>query len=115
ASGPDSPLPTVMLSLVKAISLAKKEILLVTPYFIPGESILNALKVAALGGVAVKIMVPGISDSRLVNAAGWSYYDDLLRAGVEIYLYRKGFIHVKTLVVDDYLSIVGTANMDLRS
>jgi cardiolipin synthase len=115
ASGPDSPTSTIMLSLVKAINLAKKEILLVTPYFIPGETILNALKVASLGGVTVKIIAPGISDSKFVNAAAWSYYDDMLSAGVEIYLYRKGFIHVKTLVVDDLISIVGTANMDLRS
>lgn len=115
ASGPDSPASTIMLSLLKAINLAKEEILITTPYFIPGETILNALKVAALGGVAVRILAPGISDSKLVNAAAWSYYDDLLRAGVEIYLYYKGFIHVKTMVVDDYLSIVGTANMDYRS
>ena len=115
ASGPDSPMSTIMLSLLKAISLAKKEILITSPYFIPGESILNALKVAALGGVSVKILAPGVSDSRLVNAAAWSYFDDLLRAGVEIYLYWKGFIHVKTMVVDNQISIVGTANMDYRS
>lgn len=115
ASGPDSPTSTIMWSLFKAINLAKKEILLTTPYFIPGETILNALKVASLGGVSVKILAPGISDSKLVNAAAWSYFDDLLRAGVEIFLYRKGFIHVKTMVVDDYISIVGTANMDYRS
>ncbi|MEX1241765.1 MAG: cardiolipin synthase [Cyclobacteriaceae bacterium] len=115
ASGPDSPTSTIMLSLLKAIDLARKEVLITTPYFIPGETILNALKVAALSGVSVKLLAPGISDSRLVNAAAWSYYDDLLRAGVEIYLYHKGFIHVKTMVVDDYISIVGTANMDYRS
>ena len=115
ASGPDSPTSTIMLSLLKAINLARRELFITTPYFIPGETILNALKVASLGGVDVKILAPGISDSRLVNAAAWSYYDDLLRAGVEIYLYYKGFIHVKTMVVDDYISIVGTANMDYRS
>jgi cardiolipin synthase A/B len=115
ASGPDSPTSTIMLSMLKAINLARRELLITTPYFIPGETILNALKVASLGGVSVKILAPGISDSRLVNAAAWSYYDDLLRAGVEIYLYHKGFIHVKTMVVDDYISIVGTANMDYRS
>ena len=115
ASGPDSPTSTIMLSVVKAINLAKREILLTTPYFIPGETILNALKVASLGGVRVRLLAPGISDSKLVNAAAWSYYDDMLKAGVEIFLYRKGFIHVKTLVVDDSISIVGTANMDYRS
>ena len=115
ASGPDSPTSTIMLSMLKAINLAKREILITTPYFIPGETILNAIKVAALGGVSVKILAPGISDSRLVNAAAWSYFDELLRAGVEIYLYQKGFIHVKTMVIDGYISVVGTANMDFRS
>jgi cardiolipin synthase len=115
ASGPDSPTSTIMLSMLKAINLAKKEILITTPYFIPGETVLNALKVASLGGVSVKILAPGISDSKLVNAAAWSYFDDMLKAGVQIFLYRKGFIHVKTMVVDDYISIIGTANMDYRS
>jgi len=115
ASGPDSPTSTIMLSMLKAINIAREEILVTTPYFIPGETILNALKVASLSGVSVKILAPGISDSKMVNAAAWSYYDDLLRAGVEIFLYHKGFIHVKTMVVDDCISIVGTANMDYRS
>lgn len=115
ASGPDSERPTILFSLLQAISLASKEILITTPYFIPGESILDALMVAALGGVSVKILVPGISDSRIVNAAAFSYYDSLLNAGAEIYLYQKGFIHSKTLVADDKIAMVGTANMDHRS
>ena len=115
ASGPDSERPTILFSLLQAISLASKEILITTPYFIPGESILDALMVAALGGVSVKILVPGISDSRIVNAAAFSYYDILLNAGAEIYLYQKGFIHSKTLVADDKIAMVGTANMDHRS
>jgi len=65
--------------------------------------------------VKVKLLVPGISDSRIVNAAARSYYGDLLEAGVEIFLYQKGFVHAKTLVTDRKLSIVGTANMDARS
>ncbi len=115
ASAPDSPMSTIMLSIVKAINIARKEILLVTPYFIPGESILNALKVAALSGVSVRIITPGVSDSWLVNAAAWSYYGELLNVGVEIYLYQKGFMHAKAMVVDDYIAMVGTANMDYRS
>lgn len=115
ASGPDSPTTTIMLSLLKAIGLAKKQVLITTPYFIPGESILDALKLAVLSNVRVKLLVPYKSDSRLVNAAARSYYTDLLSAGVEIYLYKKGFVHAKTLVIDDYISIVGTANMDNRS
>jgi cardiolipin synthase len=115
ASGPDSDTPTILFSLLQAINLATEEILITTPYFIPGESLLDALMVAALGGVSVKLLVPGISDSVLVNAAARSYYDDLLKAGVEIYLYTKGFVHAKTLVTDKKIAIVGTANMDYRS
>lgn len=115
ASGPDSDTPTILFSLLQAINLARKEILITTPYFIPGESLLDALTVAALGGVSVKLLVPGSSDNALVNAASKSYYDDLLKAGVEIYLYRKGFVHAKTLVADKKIAIVGTANMDYRS
>lgn len=115
ASGPDSQTPGILFSLLQAINLAQKEILITTPYFIPGESLLDALIVASLSGVNVKLLVPGISDSRLVNAAAHSYYDDLLEAGVEIYLYQKGFIHAKTLVADGKLAAVGTANMDYRS
>ncbi|MFW5851616.1 MAG: cardiolipin synthase [Bacteroidota bacterium] len=115
ASGPDSPTATIMLTFLKAIQLAKKEIIITTPYFIPPASIIDALKVAALGGVSITILVPGISDSRFVNAAAWTNYGPLLRCGVEIYLYEKGFIHAKTMVVDKHISIVGTANMDIRS
>lgn len=115
ASGPDSPTSTIMLSILKAISLAKKEVLITTPYFIPGDSIMDAIKVASMSGVSVKILVPGHSDSKLVNEAARSYYGDLLKAGVQIYRYRKGFVHAKTIVVDGYISIVGTANMDYRS
>lgn len=115
ASGPDSDMPTILFSLLQAINLATEEILITTPYFIPGESLLDALIVAALSGVSVKLLAPGYSDSKLVNAAAKSYYDDLLSAGVEIYLYTKGFVHAKTLVADGKIGIVGTANMDYRS
>jgi len=115
ASGPDSDTPTVLFSMLQAINLATDEILLCTPYFIPGESMIDALIVASLGGVSVKLLVPGISDSGIVNAAARSYYGDLLNAGVEIYLYRKGFVHAKTMVADRKMAIVGTANMDTRS
>ena len=64
-------------------------------------------------GISVKLLVPGISDSYLVNFAAQSYYNELLKAGVEIYLYGKGFVHAKTLVVDREIAIVGTANICL--
>ena len=115
ASGPDSFQPSVLYSILQAIYLAKKEILIATPYFIPGDSILDALSVAALSGLSVKLLVPGISDSKIVNAASKSNYNDLLKAGVEVYLYQKGFIHAKTMVTDGMFSMIGTANMDNRS
>lgn len=115
ASGPDSYQPSILYSILQSIYLAKEEILITTPYFIPGDSIMDALQVAALSGLKVKLLVPGLSDSRLVNAASKSNYNDLLQAGVEIYLYEKGFIHAKTLITDSRLSIIGTANMDYRS
>lgn len=115
ASGPDSDVPTIMYSLMQTIAMAKEEILITTPYFIPGESIMDAIRIAALSGVKVKLLVPEKSDSWLVNAAAYSYYSDLLDVGAKIYLYTKGFIHAKTLVVDETLAMVGTANMDVRS
>jgi cardiolipin synthase len=115
ASGPDSAQPSVLFSLLQAIYLAKKEILITTPYFIPGDSIQEAIRIAALSGLSVKLLVQGICDSTFVNAASKSYYKELLLAGVEIYMYQKGFVHAKTLVTDGKLSIIGTANMDYRS
>ncbi|WP_020605874.1 phospholipase D-like domain-containing protein [Spirosoma spitsbergense] len=115
ASGPDSRHPGLLFDFLQAINSAEEEILLTTPYFIPGDSLLDALTVAALSGVRVKLLVPGISDSRLVNAAASSYYGDLMSVGVEIYLYQKGFVHAKTMVTDEKLAVVGTANMDYRS
>lgn len=115
SSGPDSDRPSIYYAIIKAIQSAKKEIFLTSPYFIPGETIIDALKMAALSGVDVRLLVPGISDSFLVNSAAKSYYTKLLTAGVRIYLYQKGFVHAKTLVADQCLAIVGTANLDYRS
>lgn len=115
ASGPDSDTPTILYAVLQFINLAKSEILVTSPYFIPYESLFNALIIASLSGIKVKLLVPGISDSVLVNAAARSYYSDLMKAGVEIYLYKKGFMHAKTVVTDEKIAMVGTANMDIRS
>ena len=115
ASGPDSDTPTILYSLLQAINLAQKEILITTPYLIPGESLLDSLIVAAMSGIQVKLLIPGKSDALFVDVASRSYFEDLMDAGVEIYLYKKGFIHAKTLVTDSNVSIIGTANMDFRS
>lgn len=115
ASGPDSDNPTIMFSLLETIGMAQEELLITSPYFIPGESIMNALNVASLSGVKVKILVPDKSDSFIVNAAARSFYSEVLDSGAEIYLYKKGFVHAKTMVADGQLAIIGTANMDHRS
>ncbi|WEK20622.1 MAG: cardiolipin synthase [Candidatus Pedobacter colombiensis] len=115
ASGPDSESPTILFSILQAINLATNEILITSPYFIPGESLLDALIISSLSGISVKLLVPGKSDSILVNSAARSYYNDLLKAGVQIYQYQKGFIHAKTMVTDKKIAMVGTANMDFRS
>jgi cardiolipin synthase len=115
ASGPDSDTSIILYSLLELINTAESELLLTTPYLIPCESLLNALVLASIGGVDVKILVPKRNDSLVINLASQSYYDELLQAGIEIYEYKKGFIHAKTVVVDGRISTIGTANMDDRS
>ncbi len=115
ASGPDSANPSILFSILKGIGLARKEVLITTPYLIPGESLKTSLIMCSLSGVDVKILVPRKSDSHLVNTAARSYYEELLKADVKIYRYTKGFIHAKTIVIDREVGMVGTANMDTRS
>lgn len=115
ASGPDSKLPVIFYSLLEAINSAKKSIYVTSPYFIPDESLMDALIIAVLGGLDVKIIIPGESDSKIVNAAASAYYTELLKVGAKIYKYSKGFVHAKTMVIDDDVAIVGSANMDYRS
>ena len=115
AGGPVYPKSNIMLSYMRIFTLARERLYITNPYFIPSESISNALCQAAISGVDVRIMVPEKSDSKLVGAASRFYFGDLLQAGVRIFLYRKGFVHAKTVVADSRLSVVGTANMDIRS
>ncbi len=115
ASGPDSPQPTILFAILQAIHTAKSEILITTPYFIPNPALIKALKIAVLSGVDVRVLVPYRSDSWVVNAAAQSFYYELMTAGVVFYRYTQGFIHAKTMVVDGFLSIMGTANFDERS
>ena len=115
AGGPTYPLSPIMLSYFKIFTVAKEKLYVTNPYFIPSDSILDALKQAALSGVDVRILMPEKSDSAVVGAASKFYYEELLQVGVRIFLYKKGFVHAKTVVADGGLSVVGTANMDIRS
>jgi cardiolipin synthase A/B len=115
ASGPDSNWASIMQAYFAAITTAEKHIYIATPYFIPNESILTALKTAALGGIDVRIMLPYKSDSHVVFRSTLSFVNELLETGVKIYFYTKGFNHSKLMLVDGVFSSIGTANMDIRS
>jgi cardiolipin synthase len=115
ASGPDSPWESIHRLHVGAIHAATHRVWLSTPYFVPGEAAMMALTSAALGGLDVRLLVPRMSDSRLVTLCVRSYYDDLLAAGVKVYEFGPRMLHNKALLVDDHLCILGSANFDHRS
>lgn len=115
SSGPDSERHVIMQAYFKMIAMAKKNIFIETPYLVPEESLLVAIKTAALSGVDVRIVIPYIADHFMVYWANQSNIEDLLKAGVKIYYYKGGFIHSKSLLVDDVCASVGTANLDIRS
>ncbi|MFF2890251.1 cardiolipin synthase [Paenibacillus sp. NPDC057967] len=115
ASGPDTEYQEIKNAYIKMIYSAKETIRLQTPYFVPDESLMTALRIAALSGVKVCIMLPSKPDHFFVYWATHSYLGELLKSGVHVYLYEKGFLHAKTLVVDGKIASVGTANLDIRS
>jgi cardiolipin synthase len=115
ASGPESMWDTIQELYFGTISTAEKRIWIITPYFIPDISILVALKTAALSGVEVRIILPGLSDHILVKWASTSFIEELMEAGVRFWFYNNGFIHAKVLIVDETIASVGTANLDMRS
>ncbi len=114
-SGPDTDWASIMQAFFVAITSASKRVWITSPYFIPNEPVLTAIKTAALSGIDVQIIFPHQPDSYIVHVASMSYMKEVLEAGVKVHLYTKGFIHAKTLLVDDVFSSVGTANMDYRS
>lgn len=115
ASGPDTAWESVWQTYFSLIASAQKRIYLITPYLVPDESILMALKTAALSGLDVRIILPAKPEYYIVYYATKSYFDELLRAGVKIYGYQKGFIHAKVVLVDEEVASIGTANLDVRS
>jgi cardiolipin synthase len=115
SSGPDSDWASIMQAFFAAITRARKHIYISTPYFVPNESILTALKTASLSGVDVRIVLPGKSDSTVVYWSSLSYVSELLDAGIKVYLFQNGFNHSKILMIDSNFASVGSANMDIRS
>ena len=97
------------------ITSARKEILLTTPYFIPDESIFNALKITSKSGVKIKVIIPKKPDINTAHFASQTYLKGLLQSGVEVYYYTKGMMHSKTMIIDGSVSTVGSTNMDQRS
>lgn len=114
-TGPADTLPACSLSLMHLIASARKRLWLTTPYFVPDLDVVSMLKVAALRGVDVRVMIPDRPDHTIVWLAGFAYADEVMRADVKIYRYMEGFMHHKVMLVDDEVSAIGTVNFDNRS
>lgn len=115
ASGPADDIETCGLMFTQAINSAKKRIWLASPYFVPDWQIIGALKLAALRGVDVRILLPEKPDHHTVNLATYSFYPNTIPVGIKLYRYQPGFLHQKVFLVDDTCAAVGTANLDNRS
>ncbi len=115
ASGPDTRWEINKKLFFSMITSAKKSIWIASPYFIPDDDILSALKIAALSGIDVRLLVPNRPDKHIVFHASRSYFPELLEAGVKVYEYNRGFMHSKLIIVDHEIASIGTSNMDMRS
>ena len=115
ASGPDTDWANIMEAIFFAIVTAEHYVYITTPYFIPNDQIITAMQVASKSGVDVRLLIPDQSDSWTAKHATNSYLEQLLKANIKVYRYEKGFIHAKTMVVDDVFTTIGTCNMDYRS
>ncbi len=114
-SGPADEVETAALMFIHAINSAEDRIWIASPYFVPDEAVIAALQLAGLRGVDVRILIPDRPDHMLVYLAAFSYFDDARRTGVEFYRYTDGFLHQKTMLIDDRAAAIGTANFDNRS
>lgn len=115
ATGPADQMETGSLYFCAAITAAKERIWIASPYFVPESDIMTALKLAAMRGVDVRILVPEVIDHKIPWLAAFAYFDELLDAGVQIWRYTNGFMHQKVLVVDESIASIGTTNLDNRS
>ena len=115
SSGPFGKWRTLLQADSYAIARARRRVWIQTPYYLPSDVLNSALQEAALAGIDVRLMLPARSDSKVVDLATHSYLDDMMKAGVKILFYMPGFLHSKLLIIDDMLSVIGSANMDFRS
>lgn len=115
SSGPDTKYQQIRDNYLMMINNAKKNIYIQTPYFVPDDAILTALKIAAISGIDVKIIIPDKPDHPMVYWATYSYIGELIESGVKCYTYANGFLHAKVITVDGMVCSCGTANMDIRS
>lgn len=113
--GPVGEWKEIEMGIFRAISNARKSVYIQTPYFLPTDSLITALRMAALSKVDVRIMLPSRGDSIILQRATGSFLTQMLKAGVKIYFYKKGFLHAKSVIIDEDLSIVGSTNLDFRS
>lgn len=114
-SGPADALDTCSLFFVHSINSAKSRLWITSPYFVPDDAVMSALKLAAMRGVDVRIMLPEKPDHKLVYLATFSYINETTKAGIKMYRYKEGFLHQKVMLIDDDIATVGTANFDNRS
>ncbi|MFC5405040.1 cardiolipin synthase [Cohnella soli] len=115
AAGPNRKGDAIHDSVFAMAREARRRIWITTPYFIPSPGIAMVLQDAAKSGIDVRLIIPYVPDTWLVHYATLSYAEEMLRSGVRVWQYKRGFIHAKSLVVDDLVAVVGSANMDLRS
>ena len=114
-SGPDSDWSAILQGIASAFTSATKYIYIHSPYFMPTDIITSCIQIAALSGIDVRLMIPVKSDSQFSDASTSSYLGQVLEAGVRVYRYTNGFLHSKAMVIDEFISIVGSTNMDERS
>ncbi|MEX3944194.1 cardiolipin synthase [Paraburkholderia sp. BR10937] len=114
-TGPADRQETCSLFFVEAINAAKKRLWITTPYLVPDEAVFSALRLAALRGVDVRIMIPSRRDHYVVFEASMLYAFDAVRAGIRIFRYKPGFLHQKVVLIDDVAAAIGSANLDNRS
>lgn len=115
ASGPDSDTPAILHAVMYAMAHAQKEIYITTPYYIPDDQLQQLLIMTAQSGISINMLIPMRGDSWLIDVVAQAYFEELLKAGVKIFRYTKGFVHAKTFIIDGTMCSVGTANFDLRS